>query len=166
MKDSVFRRWLVLWAYSPWSNHPLDGWLWFSCQTTPDYVPIYGTIGEQNTYDLYYKNIVTNQKAKKILEDGYLVLTWEAAEGEGLNLPIVVYKDSILTLNGKELNKDDYDLSTIGTPTVSSQEGQNKLVLSYKEPGWLFVALLIPIIVLGVIGLQWLYTKISIKKVA
>ena len=159
MKDSVFRRWLVLWAYSPWSNHPLDGWLWFSCQTTPDYVPIYGTIGEQNTYDLYYKNIVTNQKAKKILEDGYLVLTWEAAEGEGLNLPIVVYKDSILTLNGKELDKDDYSLSMIGTPTVSSQKGQNKTVLSYQEPGWLFVALVIPIIVLGVIGLQWIYTK-------
>ena len=159
MKASVFRRWLVLWAYSPWSNHPLDGWLWFSCQTTPDYVPIYGTIGEQNTYDLYYKNIVTNQKAKKILEDGYLVLTWEAAEGEGLNLPIVVYKDSILTLNGKELDKDDYSLSMIGTPTVSSQKGQNKTVLSYQEPGWLFVALVIPIIVLGVIGLQWIYTK-------
>jgi len=54
----------------------------------------------------------------------------------------------------------------IGTLTVSSQKGQNKLVLSYQEPGWLFVALVIPIIVLGVIGLQWLYTKISIKKVA
>ena len=133
---------------------------------TPDYVPIYGTIGKQNTYDLYYENIVTNQKAEKLLEDGNLVLTWQAAEGEELNLPIVVYKDSILTLNGKELDKDDYDLSTIGTPTVSSQEGQNKLVLSYKEPGWLFVALLIPIIVVGVIGLQWLYTKTSIKKVA
>ena len=88
---------------------------------------------------------------------------------EGLvanQLPIVVYKDSILTLNGKELDKDDYSLSTIGTPTVSSQKGQNKTVLSYQEPGWLFVSLLIPIIVLGVIGLQWLYTKISIKKVA
>jgi hypothetical protein len=133
---------------------------------TPDYVPIYGKIGEQNTYDLYYKNIVTNQKAEKLVEDGYLVLTWPAAEGEELNLPIVVYKDSILTLNGKELDKDDYSLSTIGTPTVSSQKGQNKLVLSYQEPGWLFVALVIPIIVLGVIGLQWLYTKISIKKVA
>lgn len=133
---------------------------------TPDYVPIYGTIGKQNTYDLYYENIVTNQKAEKLLEDGYLVLTWQAAEGEKLNLPIVVYKDSILTLNGKELDKDDYSLSTIGTPTVSSQEGPNKLVLSYKEPGLLFVALLIPIIVLGVIGLQWLYTKTSIKKVA
>ena len=71
-----------------------------------------------------------------------------------------------MTLNGKELDKDDYSLSMIGTLTVSSQKGQNKLVLSYQEPGWLFVALVIPIIVLGVIGLQWLYTKISIKKVA
>ena len=104
---------------------------------TPDYVPIYGTIGKQNTYDLYYKNVVKNQSAEKMLEDGYIVLTWQAAEGEELNLPI-----------------------------VSSQKGQNKLVLSYKEPGWLFVSLLIPIIVLGVIGLQWLYTKTSIKKVA
>ena len=132
---------------------------------TPDYVPIYGTIGKQNTYDLYYENIVTNQKAEKLLEDGYLVLTWQAAEGEKMNLPIVVYKDSILTLNGKELDKDDYNLSTIGTPTVSSQEGHNKLVLSYNEPGWLFVALLTPIIVLAVICLQCLYTKINIKKV-
>ena len=132
---------------------------------TPDYVPIYGTIGKQNTYDLYYKNVVKNQSAEKMLEDGYLVLIWQAAEGEKLNLPIVVYKDSILTLNGKELDKDDYNLSTIGTPTVSSQEGHNKLVLSYNEPGWLFVALLTPIIVLAVICLQCLYTKISIKKV-
>lgn len=81
-----------------------------------------------------------------------------------MNLPIVVYKDSILTLNGKELDKDDYNLSTIGTPTVSSQEGHNKLVLSYNEPGWLFVALLTPIIVLAVICLQCLYTKINIKR--
>lgn len=133
---------------------------------TPDYVPIYGTIGKQNTYDLYYKNVVKNQSAEKLLENGYLVLNWQAAEGEELNLPIVVYRDSILTLNGQELNKADYRLSTIGTPIVSSQKGQNKLVLSYREPGWLVMALLIPIIVWGVISLQWVYTKINIKKVA
>ena len=133
---------------------------------TPDYVPIYGTIGKQNTYDLYYKNVVKNQSAEKLLEDGYLVLTWQAAEGEELNLPIVVYRDSILTLNGQELNKADYRLSTIGTPIVSSQKGQNKLVLSYQEPRWLVIAILIPILVLGVISLQWIYTKVNIKKVA
>jgi len=27
VKASVFRRWLVIWAYSPSANHPLDGWL-------------------------------------------------------------------------------------------------------------------------------------------
>lgn len=133
---------------------------------TPDYVPIYGTIGKQNTYDLYYENIVTNQRTEKLIKDNYLVLTWQADEGEKLNLPIVVYKDSILTLNGKELDKDDYNLSTIGTPTVSSHEGKNKLELRYQEPEWLFVAISAPLVVLGTIGLQWLYTKISIKKVA
>lgn len=133
---------------------------------TPDYVPIYGTIGKQNTYDLYYENIVMNQRTEKLIKDNYLVLTWQADEGEKLNLPIVVYKDSILTLNGKELDKDDYNLSTIGTPTVSSQEGKNKLELRYQEPEWLFVAISAPLVVLGTIGLQWLYTKISIKKVA
>lgn len=135
-------------------------------KSTPDYVPIYGTIGKQNTYDLYYENIVTNQRTEKLIKDNYLVLTWQADEGEELNLPIVVYKDSILTLNGKELDKDDYNLSTIGTPTVSSQEGKNKLELRYQEPEWLFVAISAPLIVLGTIGLQCLYTKISIKKVA
>ena len=135
-------------------------------KSTPDYVPIYGTIGKQNTYDLYYENTVTNQRTEKLIKDNYLVLTWQADEGEELNLPIVVYKDSILTLNGKELDKDDYNLSTIGTPTVSSQEGKNKLELRYQEPEWLFVAISAPLIVLGTIGLQWLYTNISIKKVA
>ena len=135
-------------------------------KSTPDYVPIYGTIGKQNTYDLYYENIVMNQRTEKLIKDNYLVLTWQADEGEELNLPIVVYKDSILTLNGKELDKDDYNLSTIGTPTVSSQEGKNKLELRYQEPEWLFVAISAPLVVLGTIGLQWLYTKISIKKVA
>lgn len=135
-------------------------------KSTPDYVPIYGTIGKQNTYDLYYENIVMNQRTEKLIKDNYLVLTWQADEGEELNLPIVVYKDSILTLNGKELDKDDYNLSTIGTPTVSSQEGKNKLELRYQEPEWLFVVISAPLVVLGTIGLQWLYTKISIKKVA
>lgn len=133
---------------------------------TPDYVPIYGTIGKQNTYDLYYKNIVTNQRTEKLIEDNYLVLTWQADEGEELNLPIVVYKDSILTLNGKELDKDDYNLSTIGTPTVSSQEGKNKLELRYQEPEWIFVAIGAPLIVLGIIGLQWIYIKVKTQRVA
>jgi len=26
VRASVFRRWLVIWAYSPGLNHPLDGW--------------------------------------------------------------------------------------------------------------------------------------------
>lgn len=133
---------------------------------TPDYVPIYGTIGKQNTYDLYYENIVTNQRTEKLIEDNYLVLTWQADEGEELNLPIVVYKDSILTLNGKELDKDDYNLSTIGTPTVSSQEGKNKLELRYQEPEWIFVAISAPLIVLGIIGLQWIYIKVKTQRVA
>lgn len=133
---------------------------------TPDYVPIYGTIGKQNTYDLYYENIVTNQRTEKLIKDNYLVLTWQADEGEKLNLPIVVYKDSILTLNGKELDKDDYNLSTIGTPTVSSQEGKNKLELRYQEPEWLFVAIGSPLIVLGIIGLQWIYIKVKTQRVA
>lgn len=132
---------------------------------TPDYVPIYGTIGKQNTYDLYYENIVTNQRTEKLIKDNYLVLTWQADEGEELNLPIVVYKDSILTLNGKELDKDDYNLSTIGTPTVSSQEGKNKLELRYHEPEWLFVAISAPLIVLGIIGLQWIYIKVKTQRV-
>lgn len=133
---------------------------------TPDYVPIYGTIGKQNTYDLYYENIVTNQRTEKLIEDNYLVLTWQADEGEELNLPIVVYKDSILTLNGKELDKDDYNLSTIGTPTVSSQEGKNKLELRYQEPEWIFVAISAPLIVLGIVSLQWIYIKVKTQKVA
>ena len=30
VKASVCRRWLVIWAYSPGTNHPFDGWSWFT----------------------------------------------------------------------------------------------------------------------------------------
>ena len=57
-------------------------------------------------------------------------------------------------------------MSTIGTPTVSSQEGKNKLELHYQEPEWILVAIGAPLIVLGIIGLQWIYIKVKTQKVA
>ncbi len=47
------------------NDSDLSQFLNLASNLLPDYVPIYGKIGEQNTYDLYYKNIVTNQKAEK-----------------------------------------------------------------------------------------------------
>ena len=112
-----------------------------------------------------------NKKLKRMAIVGATVLMTASSVGfsnamsvKNIN-PIQSTGKVYICVNGKELDKDDYNLSTIGTPTVSSQEGHNKLVLSYNEPGWLFVALLTPIIVLAVICLQCLYTKINIKKV-
>ena len=43
---------------------------------------------------------------------------------------------------------------------------KNKLELRYQEPEWIFVAISAPLIVLGIISLQWIYIKVKTQKVA
>ncbi|MBS8048934.1 hypothetical protein F6P61_10690, partial [Streptococcus suis] len=81
-----------------------------------------------------------------------LVVTWTASEAEETAVPIIVYQDSQLVLNDQVLDREGMELSTIGVPTVTSQTGQNTLVLSYKQQWWLW-----PVIFISLTGwLLWL----------
>ena len=75
------------------------------------------------------------------------MITWTAKEAEETAVPIIVYQDSQLVLNHQVLNREDMKLSTIGVPTVTSQKGQNTLVLSYKQQWWL-----LPVIAISLMG--------------
>ncbi|HEL9597849.1 TPA: hypothetical protein U0J99_000332 [Streptococcus suis] len=127
-------------------------------KSTPDYVPVLSDKEEnvravnepKSRYDRYRDQIIlpNQQFAKQVLGDK-LEISWSASQSEEVRVPIVVYRDSELTLNGKQLGKSDYYLSTIGVPTVTSQPGQNTLILSYKQQWWLS-----PVIIISLTG--WL----------
>ncbi len=107
----------------------------------------------KSRYDRYRDQIILpNQQFNKQVFGDSLKISWSANQSEEIQIPIVIYRDSELTLNGKRLGKMDYYLSTIGVPTVTSKKGQNTLVLSYKQQWWL-----LPVIFISLTGwLVWL----------
>ncbi|MBM7641905.1 hypothetical protein JOC28_000193 [Streptococcus loxodontisalivarius] len=129
-------------------------------KTTPDYVPIYGIRGTQNTYDLYYNRIVlNNDKVDKTVKGNQLILTWTASQGQEIELPIVKYRNTQLELNGQELTAADYDLSVIGTPTVTSKEGKNQLIVSFEVPLWLSGLVIMSLLAWIFLSLQQIYIR-------
>ncbi|MGT2926448.1 YfhO family protein [Streptococcus cuniculipharyngis] len=104
-------------------------------KATPDYVPVYGDLTGKNTYKLYAQQIIfPNSQFKKSVTNHQLSVEWTAQAGEKVSIPIFVYTGSQLTLNGVKLMSSDYQLSEIGVPLVTSQQGMNKLVLTYQAP--------------------------------
>ncbi|TWS94902.1 hypothetical protein [Streptococcus sp. sy018] len=121
-------------------------------RSTPDYLPKIKKPTTPNglryikesRYDLYEKFIILdNLRFDKAVEGKNLIVTWQTNNQQSLNLPVVVYRDTQLTLNGKKLATKDYQLNVIGTPTVLSQKGTNQLLLSYQEPWWLWPSLVL-----------------------
>ncbi|HEM6310078.1 TPA: hypothetical protein U2C79_001685 [Streptococcus suis] len=126
-------------------------------KSTPDYVPDLsektGHLTNEesdNTYFTYRDQVILpNQDFTKEVDGDQLVVTWTASEAEETAVPVIVYQDSQLILNDTVLDRGDMMLSTIGVPTVTSQPGQNTLILSYKQQWWL-----LPVIAISLTG--WL----------
>ncbi|NQH42805.1 hypothetical protein HO658_08790, partial [Streptococcus suis] len=126
-------------------------------KSTPDYVPdLSDSTGHitneesDNTYFTYRDQVILpNQEFIKEVDGDQLVVTWTASEAEETAVPVIVYQDSQLILNDTVLDREDMILSTIGVPTVTSQPGQNTLILSYKQQWWL-----LPVIAISLTG--WL----------
>lgn len=104
-------------------------------KATPDYVPIYGDLTGKNTYRLYAQQIIApNPRFEKLVKNGRLTVTWSASQGDKLAVPVFVYQRTEMKLNGVTLRSNDYNLSEIGVPSLSSQAGKNRLELTYREP--------------------------------
>ncbi|WP_086273189.1 hypothetical protein [Candidatus Enterococcus testudinis] len=129
-------------------------------RSTPDYVPIYQETTE-NKYDAYGKQIIEgNNTVVKSVEDGKLTLRWQGDSADWVQVPIINYRYTELTLNQTSLTRDDIQLSTIGVVTLQQRIGANVLVVDYDAPWyfdgalWLTMAawLLLPI---GYAGWWW-----------
>ncbi len=133
----------------------LSEFIYLAQKSTPDYLPNLeeksGPATNEETHKAYHayhdQIILPNNNFEKQVKGNQLVITWTAKEAEETAVPIIVYQDSQLVLNHQVLNREDIKLSTIGVPTVTSQKGQNTLVLSYKQQWWL-----LPVIAISLMG--------------
>lgn len=74
---------------------------------------------------------------RKVLPNGKLQLSWDSPTEREESLPVVLYKDSQLLINGK---KQKVTKSGVGIPTIKVKKGKNTAVLSYNTPVILLVA--------------------------
>ncbi|MDK1724742.1 MFS transporter [Dellaglioa algida] len=103
---------------------------------TSDYLPN-NRVLSQNPYGDYQKDMNKNKYkvTKKVNRNGDLIIRWKSEDkGKAISLPIVVYNNSSVQLNGTSLNPKKMTLSTMGSPTViSTKAGTNTLVLGYHS---------------------------------
>lgn len=119
-------------------------------KSTPDYLPIYQT-DQFNKYKQYKELIIDQNQGGEFTKeviDGSLVVTWQARLNEEVPVPVVIYDRTQVWLNQRKMPHQELDLTTIGTPKVTSKEGENTLILAYSHSKYLSIALAIPMITL------------------
>lgn len=123
-------------------------------KSTPDYLPLYKQT-QQNRYGLYEELILNEQQSftKEANKDG-VKIEWIADKQEMINLPIVLYKNSRINVNGQDISNKAAQLSAIGTPKIQQIVGINYATLSYQPPSYFVISLLLT-------GFSWLFLFVS-----
>ncbi|WP_125766941.1 hypothetical protein [Lapidilactobacillus wuchangensis] len=119
-------------------------------KSTPDYLPV-DQPTKASKYNTYAREIVfSHQKVTKKVTPNGLLISWFARDDRPVQLPVVLYHDSQLSLPAsKQKLVKPLALSSIGQPTVVSRPGHNQLLLHYHSTlpmPWL----------LAFVGLIWL----------
>lgn len=100
-------------------------------KATPDYLPIYSE-NQANKYGLYEALVIDqNPQFIKEVKDGKLCVSWEGIARQTRNIPVIIYHQTNIHLNGRELPKNQVTTSTIGTLIISEESGKNNLEISY-----------------------------------
>lgn len=144
---------------------------------TPDYLPIskdttsQELYSEVDPYEVYEKEIFNNQKniTTTILDNGTIKLVWNNKKNstKTKQLPLIVYEHSVIELNGKTLDKSEYDTSDIGSLIIKPQSGKNTVILSYKPAINITYVLMIKLIAtILTIGYCFMkaYSKLLVRK--
>lgn len=126
-------------------------------KSTPDYLPIYRK-SSSNKYDLYEELVILPRKNfKTSVQNSQLILEWTSDTDKKINLPIILYHHSTLTVNGQVITSKDRQLTTIGTPYINQKKGKNIAILAYTTPMSFMIGL-------GITLLTWLGCIISFFK--
>ena len=118
-----------------------------------DYVP-----GKMNT--LYRKKVIKKHKNyKHFVDHNCLILKWNAKSSKKVTLPLVMYSQSELIVNGKHFNGKK---NPIGNPIISQRKGTNSAILSFKIPLYFYALLWITIVSWVILLIFGLY-KVGLK---
>ncbi|MGV0057577.1 cell division protein [Lactobacillus gasseri] len=111
---------------------------------TPDYLPVQKKIKSDDVTGMLM-NMAPQRKnfSKKVLSGGRLEIKWNGKNAKSTTLPVFIYHQSELTVNGKKINPK---LNEIGMPIVQSKRGKNTAILSFKTPAWFTILLYISIL--------------------
>ncbi len=111
---------------------------------SPDYLPVQRKIKSSDVTGILMSMAPQEKNfSKKNLPGGQLQLKWNEAKAKLVTLPIFMYRQSQLNVNGKKVNPK---LNEIGMPQVTAKVGENTAILSFKTPIWFTVLLYISIL--------------------
>lgn len=126
---------------------------------SPDYLPIPKKYMNQKYVRSYaYEGQIINEAHKynhTVLSHGGLQLTWNADKAGKDRLPIITYKESVLTVNGQRLKH--YQRSSVGAPYIHQRKGKNTTTLYFKQPGWFTALLAISLLGLSILTIYGFY---------
>ncbi|MBU5361041.1 hypothetical protein KQI58_08110 [Enterococcus raffinosus] len=106
-------------------------------KSSPDYLPIYHN-DTKNKYVSYEKQILNNQTTfSKVVKNNQLELSWQAKQAGTVQLPIVVYQNTKIVENGREITPTA--LTNIGVPTIKQKSGKNTVRIHYDPPNYSYV---------------------------
>lgn len=136
----------------------------------PDYLPVRGKKVKAEAVDRsYIKHIVKPQESGKYkyqVKNSKLILTWKAKKHSKKYLPLVMYKQSHLILNGKKVKHPlKHSKSKVRTPYVTQRKGKNVAVLYFKASpvySWTLFVAMASWIVLLCYGLYLAITKFAV----
>ena len=104
-------------------------------KVNPDYLPVNeAKVNYSRVNYAFEKQIIDkeHQFKKEVLSNGDLKIIWRASNTGNVQLPVVMYKQSQLVLNGKLITPEKYSL--ICAPTIIQKAGNNTAILSFKWP--------------------------------
>lgn len=136
-----------VWRYTHYSSQ--RGKLFSTIiKVNPDYLPTYHKKLSAIKVDYYYiKRVIKPRESGKfsyrVLNNGRLQLSWKGKTTKNRSLPLIMYKQSQLSVNGRSVSPR---LGYIGTPIVKQRKGQNTAILQFKAPIWFNLLLIVTIL--------------------
>ena len=122
---------------------------------SPDYLPVQKKIKSADVTGILMSMAPQEKNfIKKKLPGGQLQLKWNETKVKLVTLPIFMYHQSQLNVNGKKVNPK---LNEVGMPQIKAKTGENTAILSFKTPIWFTALLYISIIswlVMAIYGLS------------
>lgn len=111
----------------------------------PDYLPVTKQhLGPHYVRSYVYEREIighSNQFQHVVLSGGRLCLVWRSNRSGMIRLPLITYSESQLIVNGRLMRH--YKKSSIGAPYVHQRQGHNRAILSFIQPTWVTILMIV-----------------------